>query len=126
MLFDDVLLSIMPKVIRCCLVSADLIIVVLQSFSTGMFSWFPLFIPLTIPLRVSRGDAVTAHIWRYDFATLRHRSLFSIHLTSFRSVRCVDAKNVWYEWCVSTPEANGSCKVSAIQNVGGKNYYIGL
>lgn len=37
------------------------------------------------------------------------------------NLRCVDAKKVWYEWCISS-----GLHTSALQNVGGRNYYIGL
>ena len=37
-----------------------------QSHSPGMFSWFPLFIPLANPLRVHVDDIVTVNVWRYS------------------------------------------------------------
>ena len=36
-----------------------------QSHSPGMFSWFPLFIPLANPLRVHVDDIITVNVWRY-------------------------------------------------------------
>lgn len=45
---DKVMLSIVP-----------------QTHTPGMFSWFPLFIPLSQPIRVLKGQAITVHIWRY-------------------------------------------------------------
>eukprot|EP01041_Mallomonas_annulata_P008129 gene8129-16686_t len=79
-LYKDVTLSIEPT-----------------THSPGMFSWFPLYIPLCIPVRVMEGDIVTAHIWR-----------------------CIDERRVWYEWCLSSPIATG------IQNPNGRSYWIGL
>jgi type II protein arginine methyltransferase len=79
-LYQDVMISIAP-----------------QSHTEGMFSWFPLFIPLRDPVRVNRGDKITANFWR-----------------------CVDARKVWYEWCLSGPVC------TAVQNSGGKSYWIGL
>jgi len=39
--------------------------IVPESHSKGMFSWFPLFLPLCVPVRVQQGDTITFHIWRY-------------------------------------------------------------
>ena len=63
----------------------------------GMFSWFPLFIPLSTPLRVNAGDRVVANVWR-----------------------CVSDRKVWYEWNISSPI------VTKIQNSNGSAYWIGL
>ena len=63
----------------------------------GMFSWFPLFIPITTPLRVNAGDKVQVNVWR-----------------------CVSDRKVWYEWNVSSPV------VTKIQNSNGSAYWIGL
>ncbi|KNC84982.1 hypothetical protein SARC_02803 [Sphaeroforma arctica JP610] len=68
-----------------------------QTHSPGMFSWFPIYFPLPKPIDVRAGDSITMHFWR-----------------------CVDAKKVWYEWCVSSP----SC--TPIQNVAARTYHIGL
>lgn len=68
-----------------------------HSHSPGMFSWFPLFLPLTAPMRVSAGDSVIVCIWR-----------------------CVSATKVWYEWCVVSPVC------TPIQNSGGGSYWVGL
>ncbi len=65
--------------------------------SRGMFSWFPLYIPLTCPVRVRRGDAVEAHFWR-----------------------CVSPSKVWYQWCVTSPSR------SHVHNAGGSAQSIGL
>lgn len=35
-----------------------------QTHTEDMYSWFPLYIPLAQPVRVSRGQTVTAHLWR--------------------------------------------------------------
>eukprot|EP00596_Hydrurales_sp_CCMP1899_P008489 CAMPEP_0119051778 /NCGR_PEP_ID=MMETSP1177-20130426/73282_1 /TAXON_ID=2985 /ORGANISM="Ochromonas sp, Strain CCMP1899" /LENGTH=677 /DNA_ID=CAMNT_0007031099 /DNA_START=71 /DNA_END=2101 /DNA_ORIENTATION=+ len=34
-----------------------------HTFSEGMFSWFPLFIPLSTPLRIKKGENITVAIW---------------------------------------------------------------
>jgi hypothetical protein len=38
---------------------------IIKSFSKGMFSWFPLFIPLASPVRVEAGQPLSACFWRY-------------------------------------------------------------
>ncbi len=65
--------------------------------SPGMFSWFPLFVPLRVPLRVRKGDPITVSVWR-----------------------CVGDDKVWYEWCLSQPVA------TVIQNSGGVSYHVKL
>lgn len=62
-----------------------------------MFSWFPMFFPLSDPIEVKTGDSIIVHFWR--------------HCTS---------KQVHYEWSVSSP-----C-ISTIHNPNGRTYYIGL
>ena len=65
--------------------------------SPGMFSWFPLFVPLRQPQAVAKGDTVAVHVWR-----------------------CVDGTKVWYEWATTSPA------VSPIHNPTGRSYWIGL
>jgi len=79
-LFEGVMLSIKP-----------------DTHTPGMFSWFPLFLPLASPLLVRAGDVVAVHLWR-----------------------CVDEHRVWYEWCLSSPVA------SPVQNSNGASYAIRL
>ena len=77
---EDVILSICPR-----------------SHTSNIESWFPLFIPLSRPVQISRGDVITAHFWR-----------------------CASKQKVWYEWCLSSPV------VTEIQNSNGKSSWIGL
>jgi protein arginine N-methyltransferase 5 len=65
--------------------------------SPGMFSWFPLYIPVRHPQAVAKGDTVAVHVWR-----------------------CVDGTKVWYEWATTSPA------VSPIHNPTGRSYWIGL
>ena len=65
--------------------------------SVGMFSWFPLFIPLRHPVDVADGAIVTAHFWRH-----------------------VSPQKVWYEWALVEPHT------SPIHNPNGRSYHIGL
>jgi len=68
-----------------------------ETFSTGMFSWFPLFFPIRSPMYVPAGSKVELHL-----------------------SRCVADKKVWYEWSVSEPS------VGPINNVNGRSFSIGL
>ncbi|XP_075247356.1 protein arginine N-methyltransferase 5-like [Convolutriloba macropyga] len=67
-----------------------------DTHSEGMFSWFPILFPLKQHIRVNKGEKISVHFWR-----------------------CEDAHKVWYEWCVSQPNA------TAIHNARGKSYFIG-
>eukprot|EP01111_Echinosteliopsis_oligospora_P016075 TRINITY_DN6562_c0_g1_i1.p1 TRINITY_DN6562_c0_g1~~TRINITY_DN6562_c0_g1_i1.p1 ORF type:complete len:633 (+),score=164.75 TRINITY_DN6562_c0_g1_i1:120-2018(+) len=67
------------------------------NFSTGMFSWFPIYFPLRHPMHVSQGQKLEVHFWRN-----------------------LNTKKVWYEWCISSPD------VSPIHNPNGRSYWIGL
>ena len=79
-LFGDTNLSIVPS-----------------SHSPGMFSWFPIFLPLSNPISVNVDDELIISIWR-----------------------CVDSTKVWYEWCILSPMQ------TPIQNANGSSYWIGL
>ena len=68
-----------------------------QTETEGMFSWFPLFIPLATPVTIKVGDVITMHMWR-----------------------CCDSHRVWYEWCLSSPVR------TQVQNSNGSSYYVGL
>ena len=80
MLYKDVSISILPA-----------------TFSTGMFSWFPMYIPLRHPVRTEKGATVEAHFWR-----------------------CVSPKKVWYEWCIVQPQPG------PVHNPNGRSYWVGL
>ncbi len=68
-----------------------------HTHSAGMFSWFPLFVPLRTPLRVRAGDAIAVDVWR-----------------------CVGSSKVWYEWGLSAPLA------TVVQNSSGVSYSVQL
>lgn len=68
-----------------------------ESLSEGMFSWFPLYLPLRHPVVVPNGGKVEVHCWR--------------HASSHK---------VWYEWALVQPQ------LSPIHNVNGRSYHIGL
>jgi len=68
-----------------------------ETLSEGMFSWFPLYLPLRHPVVVPDGSKVEVHCWR--------------HASSHK---------VWYEWALVQPQ------ISPIHNVNGRSYHIGL
>ncbi|KAJ8600933.1 hypothetical protein CTAYLR_005056 [Chrysophaeum taylorii] len=79
-LYDDISISINPP-----------------TFSTGMFSWFPLFIPFLHPVKLKAREPLRVDLWRV-----------------------ADASRVWYEWAVLSPV------VLPIQNPNGRSYAMRL
>jgi len=77
------------------------------SFSTGMFSWFPLYFPLKAPIHVPYGTKVCLNVWRRG-----------------------DSSRVWYEWSVEvvlpTNDADVLLVTSGIHNPNGRSYYVSL
>lgn len=87
-----------------------------HSFSVGMFSWFPLYFPISPPVLVPAGATVHVDLWR----------------------KCRDNK-VWYEWSIqvvrdhnggnhndtttTTPEL---LYASPIHNPGGRSYSVSM
>jgi len=67
-----------------------------QTYSEGMFSWFPIYFPLRVPVHVREGQHLKSHWWR-----------------------CHNDRKVWYEWAVSEPTP------FPVHNPGGRSYYIG-
>uniref|UniRef100_A0A182RWG1 Protein arginine N-methyltransferase n=1 Tax=Anopheles funestus TaxID=62324 RepID=A0A182RWG1_ANOFN len=61
----------------------------------GLISWFSMFIPLTEPVQLKKGDEITVHFWR-----------------------CVASHKVWYEWCLSGPV------VTHVHNIDGRGHPI--
>jgi len=79
-LYKDVRLSIVP-----------------ESFSDGMFSWFPAYFPLIKPILLDKGEEIQINFWR-----------------------CSDKFKVWYEWCMTKPYQ------SIIHNIKGEIYFMSL
>ncbi|XP_050421652.1 protein arginine N-methyltransferase 5-like [Adelges cooleyi] len=52
------------------------------TFSKGMFSWYPAYIPIKNSVTLKKGERLRAHFWRLS-----------------------DVSKVWYEWSVSEPYA---------------------
>eukprot|EP01082_Thalassiosira_pseudonana_P012452 g11440.t1 g11440 contig5:862896-863991(+) len=74
-----------------------------SSFSTGMFSWFPLYFPLKEPLRVPPGATVNCSIWRQS-----------------------DNERVWYEWSAEVVSSGTVLSVTSLHNPGGRSYHVRL
>ena len=98
-LFGDIHISISPN-----------------NFSTGMFSWFPLYFPLIDPIFIPTKASLKVSIWR-----------------KFDS----ESNRVWYEWGVDvigfTSDTNGNISTkpqflacSTIHNPGGRSYHVRL
>ncbi|KAG8233089.1 hypothetical protein J437_LFUL013089 [Ladona fulva] len=68
-----------------------------ETHSKGMFSWFPIFFPIREPIHLKAGDILEVHFWRL-----------------------CNRKNVWYEWCVTSPVPG------PLHNPNGRSYTIGL
>jgi len=79
-LYKDVRLSIVP-----------------ESFSEGMFSWFPAYFPLVKPIFLNKGEELQINFWRSS-----------------------DKYKVWYEWCMTKPHQ------SIIHNIKGEMYFMSL
>lgn len=67
-----------------------------DTYSEGMFSWFPIYFPIRTPVVLRRGQKLTSHWWR-----------------------CHNDKKVWYEWAVSEPTPQ------PIHNPSGRSYSVG-
>ncbi|XP_050527464.1 protein arginine N-methyltransferase 5-like [Daktulosphaira vitifoliae] len=67
--------------------------IVPETFSNGMFSWFPAYFPLVNPVILSKDEQLQVNFWRFS-----------------------DKHKVWYEWCISKP-----CQ-TVIHNVNGTTY----
>lgn len=53
-----------------------------STFSTGMFSWYPAYIPIKSSITLKKDEQLKVHFWRLS-----------------------DATKVWYEWSISKPNA---------------------
>ena len=72
-------------------------------FSRGMFSWFPLYFPLSHAIVVPENGKVHVDIWRLT-----------------------NSAKVWYEWSVSIYDATSHRLISSscIHNPGGRSYSV--
>ncbi|KAK9801379.1 hypothetical protein WJX73_003164 [Symbiochloris irregularis] len=63
----------------------------------NMFSWFPIYFPLSTPVTCPAGCDIEVHIWR-----------------------CTSLHKVWYEWALAQPQITG------VHNMLGRSYHVGL
>jgi len=76
-----------------------------SNFSVGMFSWFPLYFPLSQPVHVPSAASVRVYIWRRIDPAL-HR--------------------VWYEWSVAVYRGDELLSMTPIHNPGGRSYHVSM
>lgn len=79
-----------------------------NSFSVGMFSWFPLYFPLKEPLLVPVNANIRCSVWRKTDSNGRNGS------------------RVWYEWCAEILSADGILNVSSLHNPNGRSSHVRL
>lgn len=92
----------------------------------------PIFFPLRTPICVPRGSTLEVHFWRFnDSEKVAYASLALFHCISlhpciyflfmlFISISLRNLKQVWYEWCVTSPS------VTPIHNVNGCLHWLKL
>jgi len=68
-----------------------------------LHSWFPMFFPINEPLLVEPGDSIEVALWRDS-----------------------NTSSVWYEWAIAVKSTIGSLRSTAIHNMNGRGYSIGL
>lgn len=98
-LYKDIVFSTVPEQIG--------------TLSPGMFSWFPMYFPMTHPVSVRAGDEIDVYMWR-----------------------CVDGDRMWYEWSirprsavaspVSTTATTTGAPLAAVQNTLGRAFHVQL
>ena len=77
-----------------------------ETFSVGMFSWFPLFFPLRDPLFVPEGGKMGVKMWRKVSE---------------------EERAVWFEWQCSVFDGAGNLvSASHVHNVNGRSAKVGL
>jgi len=94
---DAVVLHGFAGYFTCILYKDITLSTVPSSHSPGMFSWFPMYLPITTPILVKRGESITLLLWRISTPT-----------------------RVWYEWCLSKPT------VTSVQNANGVSFSVRL
>jgi protein arginine N-methyltransferase 5 len=74
-----------------------------DSFSEGMFSWFPLYFPIQ-PMSVPAGAVLQVHLWR----------------------KVLENQKVWYEWDVAIKQGAEVVSMTPLYNRGGRSYHVSL
>lgn len=74
-----------------------------EDYSTGMFSWFPLYFPLNEPIFIPQGGSIEVNLWRK-----------------------LKGNRVWYEWGAVYRKDDQLLGATAIHNPQGRSYYVDL
>jgi protein arginine N-methyltransferase 5 len=74
-----------------------------STFSTGMFSWFPLYFPLHQPIQVPANASVKVDVWRRT-----------------------DETRVWYEWSASVHRQGEVLSTTPIHNPDGRSSFVSM
>jgi protein arginine N-methyltransferase 5 len=94
---DDCVIHGLAGYFHCDLYKDVVISIHPPTFSTGMFSWFPVFIPLRAPIFVKKGEKMAVSMWRLS-----------------------NPAKVWYEWAVTQPTPQ------SLMNPCGRSYAMWL
>mmetsp|Transcript_52086 Transcript_52086/g.125752 ORF Transcript_52086/g.125752 Transcript_52086/m.125752 type:complete len:587 (+) Transcript_52086:592-2352(+) len=77
-----------------------------HEFSTGMFSWFPIYFPFHDPVRVPVNSSVSVKMWRKTSAPASGK--------------------VWFEWCALIHRHGEIIEVTPIHNPNGRSSFVSL
>jgi protein arginine N-methyltransferase 5 len=94
---DDCVIHGLAGYFHCDLYKDVTISIHPPTFSTGMFSWFPVFIPLRAPCFVKKGEKLAVSMWRLS-----------------------NPQKIWYEWAVTQPQPQ------SLMNPCGRSYAMWL
>jgi protein arginine N-methyltransferase 5 len=79
-------------------------------FTSGMFSWFPLFFPLRESMLVPVNSTIACNIWRRT-----------------ETETSADRGRVWYEWCADVRKKDGKIiSSSVLHNPNGRSSHVRL
>mmetsp|Transcript_4466 Transcript_4466/g.10772 ORF Transcript_4466/g.10772 Transcript_4466/m.10772 type:complete len:666 (-) Transcript_4466:111-2108(-) len=74
-----------------------------HEFSTGMFSWFPIYFPFREPLRLPAGSNIRVKMWRKT-----------------------KEKKVWFEWCAIVHRDGEIIATTPVHNPNGRSSYVSM
>lgn len=75
------------------------------NFSVGMFSWFPLYFPISEPLLVPAAASLRVYLWRR---------------------KSVEHAKVWYEWSIAVHRNGELLSATPIHNTGGRSSFVSM
>ncbi len=96
-----------------------------ETFSEGMFSWFPLYFPLRVRVAQLLSSACELHCvhdetWVCIVRTQTPAYVARGQIIEVEIWRRLDSHKAWYEWALTSPS------ISPVHNPLGRSYYIGL